>query len=77
MAKPAPDPFVKRKLEEESSSKRLRTDAEDLNCSPMDRIKFITTPLWNMPYSSQVKNFIWIFLGNIKSPLYIYIFFFS
>lgn len=58
MAKPAPDPFVKRKLEEESSNKRLKIDAEDLNCSPMDKIKFITTPLWNMPYSSQVKNFL-------------------
>ncbi|GAB1864681.1 tRNA (uracil(54)-C(5))-methyltransferase [Camponotus japonicus] len=55
VAKPAPDPFVKRKLEEESSNKRLKTDAEDLNCSPMDRIKFITTPLWNMPYSSQLE----------------------
>ncbi|XP_072752322.1 tRNA (uracil-5-)-methyltransferase homolog A isoform X2 [Anoplolepis gracilipes] len=55
VAKPAPDPFVKRKLEEESSNKRLRTDVEDLNCSPMDRIKFITTPLWNMPYLSQLE----------------------
>lgn len=55
VAKPAPDPFVKRKLEEESSSKRLKTDAEDSNCSPMEKIKFITTPLWNMPYSEQLE----------------------
>ncbi|KYN17079.1 tRNA (uracil-5-)-methyltransferase like protein A, partial [Trachymyrmex cornetzi] len=55
VAKPAPDPFVKRKLEEESSNKRLKTDTEDSNCSPMDRIKFITTPLWNMPYSDQLE----------------------
>ncbi|XP_011686341.1 PREDICTED: tRNA (uracil-5-)-methyltransferase homolog A-like isoform X1 [Wasmannia auropunctata] len=54
-AKPAPDPFVKRKLEEESSNKRLKTDAEDPNCSPMDRIKFSTTPLWNMPYLDQLE----------------------
>ncbi|XP_071554149.1 tRNA (uracil-5-)-methyltransferase homolog A-like [Temnothorax nylanderi] len=54
-AKPAPDPFVKRKLEEESSNKRLKTDAEDPNCSPTDRIKFITTPLWNMPYPDQLE----------------------
>ncbi|KAG5335430.1 TRM2A methyltransferase, partial [Acromyrmex charruanus] len=55
VAKPAPDPFVKKKLEEESSNKRLKTDTEDSNCSPMDRIKFITTPLWNMPYSDQLE----------------------
>ncbi|KYN45039.1 tRNA (uracil-5-)-methyltransferase like protein A [Trachymyrmex septentrionalis] len=55
VAKPAPDPFVKRKLEEESSNKRLKTDTEDSNCSAMDRIKFITTPLWNMTYSDQLE----------------------
>ncbi|XP_012063364.1 PREDICTED: tRNA (uracil-5-)-methyltransferase homolog A-like [Atta cephalotes] len=56
VAKPAPDPFVKRKLEEESSlNKRLKTDTDNSNCSPMDRIKFITTPLWNMPYSDQLE----------------------
>ncbi|KYN05343.1 tRNA (uracil-5-)-methyltransferase like protein A [Cyphomyrmex costatus] len=53
VAKPAPDPFVKKKLEEESSNKRFKTDNE--NCSPMDRIKFITTPLWNMPYPDQLE----------------------
>ncbi|XP_077268899.1 tRNA (uracil-5-)-methyltransferase homolog A [Temnothorax americanus] len=55
VAKPAPDPFVKRKLEEESSNKRLKTDSEDPNSSPTDRIKFITTPLWNMPYPDQLE----------------------
>ncbi|KAG5327718.1 TRM2A methyltransferase, partial [Pseudoatta argentina] len=55
VAKPAPDPFVKKKLEEESSNKRLKTDTEDSNCSPMDRIKIITTPLWNMPYLDQLE----------------------
>ncbi|KYQ52037.1 tRNA (uracil-5-)-methyltransferase like protein A [Trachymyrmex zeteki] len=55
VAKPAPDPFVKRKLEEESNNKRLKTDTEDPNCSPMDRIKFITTPLWNMQYPDQLE----------------------
>jgi len=57
VAKPAPDPFVKRKLEEQSANKRFKNDSEDSNCSSMDRIKFITTPLWNMPYPDQVKNF--------------------
>jgi len=57
VAKPAPDPFVKRKLEEQSANKRFKNDGEDSNCSSMDRIKFITTPLWNMPYPDQVKNF--------------------
>lgn len=71
MAKPAPDPFVKRKLEEESSNKRLKTD-EDPNCSPVDRIKFITTPLWNMPYPDQVRNFIMSLLESIKPLLYIF-----
>ncbi|XP_012229282.1 tRNA (uracil-5-)-methyltransferase homolog A [Linepithema humile] len=53
VAKPAPDPFVKRKLEEEESNhKRLKTDS---NCSPVDKIKFITTPLWNMPYPNQLE----------------------
>ncbi|XP_011165546.1 tRNA (uracil-5-)-methyltransferase homolog A [Solenopsis invicta] len=55
IAKPAPDPFVKRKLEQDSSNKRLKTDTEDPNCSPKDRIKFITTPLWNMPYLDQLE----------------------
>ncbi|EZA46612.1 TRNA (uracil-5-)-methyltransferase-like protein A [Ooceraea biroi] len=55
VAKPAPDPFVKRKLEEQSTSKRFKSDAEDSNCSAMDRIKFITTPLWNVPYADQLE----------------------
>ncbi|XP_032682575.1 tRNA (uracil-5-)-methyltransferase homolog A-like [Odontomachus brunneus] len=55
IAKPAPDPFVKRKLEEETADKRLKNDEEDKNCSPMERIKFSTTPLWNIPYMNQLK----------------------
>lgn len=66
---------MKRKLEEESSNKRLKTDAEDPNCSPMDKIKFITTPLWNMPYLEQVRGFIMPSLESIKPLLYINIFF--
>ncbi|XP_014468217.1 PREDICTED: tRNA (uracil-5-)-methyltransferase homolog A-like isoform X1 [Dinoponera quadriceps] len=55
VAKPAPDPFVKRKLEEETASKRLKNNEEDQDRSPMERIKFSTTPLWNMPYASQLE----------------------
>ncbi|XP_070523072.1 tRNA (uracil-5-)-methyltransferase homolog A isoform X1 [Cardiocondyla obscurior] len=55
VSKPAPDPFVKRRLEEKSSNKRFKTDVEEPNCSLMDRIKFITTPLWNMPYPDQLQ----------------------
>jgi len=57
VAKPAPDPFVKKKLEEKSN-KRLKTDVEDSNYSSINNIKSITTPLWNMPYTDQVRDFI-------------------
>ncbi|EFN75142.1 tRNA (uracil-5-)-methyltransferase homolog A [Harpegnathos saltator] len=53
VAKPAPDPFVKKKLE--TASKRFKSDEENQNCSPMERIKLSTTPLWNMPYENQLE----------------------
>lgn len=74
MAKPAPDPFVKRKLEQNTSNKRLKTDAEDPNYSPMDKIKLITTPLWNMPYPDQVRDFIFVCTIVGKSINLYYIF---
>ncbi|KAK2581834.1 hypothetical protein KPH14_002300 [Odynerus spinipes] len=55
VAKPAPDPFVKRKLEENSTNKRLKSELDDPNMSAMDKVKFTTTPLWNMPYLSQLE----------------------
>lgn len=60
---------MKRKLEEESLSKRFKGD-EDQNCSPMDKIKFSTTPLWNVPYLDQVRDSNSLLLGNIKPLLY-------
>lgn len=54
-AKPAPDPFIKRKLEESNTNKRLKSELEDPNISSMDRVKFTTTPLWNMPYLNQLE----------------------
>ncbi|XP_076242673.1 tRNA (uracil-5-)-methyltransferase homolog A [Calliopsis andreniformis] len=57
IAKPMPDPFVKRKLEEENANnKRLKTDEEnDGSISIEDRVKSTTIPLWNMPYASQLE----------------------
>ncbi|XP_043671012.1 tRNA (uracil-5-)-methyltransferase homolog A-like isoform X1 [Vespula pensylvanica] len=55
IAKPAPDPFVKRKLEENKTNKKLKNELHDPDISAMDRVKFTTTPLWNMPYSSQLE----------------------
>ncbi|XP_078046493.1 tRNA (uracil-5-)-methyltransferase homolog A [Augochlora pura] len=54
-AKPAPDPFVKRKLEEESGNKRLKTNDSLKELSVDERIKCNTIPLWNMPYPDQLK----------------------
>lgn len=71
MAKPAPDPFVKRKLEEESNiNKHLKTDNENSNDSPTDRIKSKTTPLWKMPYSNQVRDFSAVLIEDIKVLLH-------
>lgn len=51
-----PDPFVKRRLEEEVAGKRVKTDEEDdQSVSVEDKVKSTTTPLWNMPYPNQVR----------------------
>ncbi|CAK9798739.1 tRNA (uracil-5-)-methyltransferase homolog A [Anthophora quadrimaculata] len=55
IAKPAPDPFVKRKLEEESANKRLKVDEDNEIKSIEDKVKLTTIPLWNMPYSDQLE----------------------
>ncbi|XP_076647500.1 tRNA (uracil-5-)-methyltransferase homolog A [Halictus rubicundus] len=56
IAKPAPDPFVKRKLEQErKEAKRKRQKTEDESISAADKIKSITIPLWNMPYPDQLE----------------------
>lgn len=56
IAKPAPDPFVKRKLQEESANKRVKVeeDVED-SVSIEDKVKLTTIPLWDMPYPSQLE----------------------
>ncbi|XP_068988802.1 tRNA (uracil-5-)-methyltransferase homolog A isoform X2 [Bombus flavifrons] len=55
IAKPAPDPFVKRRLEEETIKKRLKLDKDDQNISIEDKVKLTTIPLWEMPYPSQLE----------------------
>lgn len=56
IAKPMPDPFVKRRLEEEVAGKRVKTDEEDdQSVSVEDKVKSTTTPLWNMPYPNQLE----------------------
>lgn len=56
IAKPAPDPFIKKRLEEGTSNKRIKLDDDAQSMSIEDKIKLSTTPLWNMPYSSQVRQ---------------------
>lgn len=55
-AAPAPDPFIKRKMEkEEAANKKLKTDNDDEEIIPLeDRVKNTTVPLWNMPYDEQL-----------------------
>ncbi|KZC14847.1 PREDICTED: tRNA (uracil-5-)-methyltransferase homolog A-like [Dufourea novaeangliae] len=53
IAKPAPDPFVKRKLEE-NANKRLKTDDNE-HISIEDKVKSTTIPLWNTPYPDQLE----------------------
>ncbi|XP_076167441.1 tRNA (uracil-5-)-methyltransferase homolog A [Ptiloglossa arizonensis] len=55
IAKPAPDPFVKRRLQEEATNKRLKTDENDQSMSIADKVKSTTIPLWNTPYQGQLE----------------------
>ncbi|XP_053981431.1 tRNA (uracil-5-)-methyltransferase homolog A-like [Hylaeus volcanicus] len=54
-AKPAKDPFVKRRLQEERTNKRLKLDENDLSISEADKVKSTTIPLWNTPYENQLE----------------------
>ncbi|XP_012255904.2 tRNA (uracil-5-)-methyltransferase homolog A [Athalia rosae] len=57
-AKPAPDPFIKRKLERlevDGDAKKKKVQELDLPILPAEKIKSITTPLWDMPYDDQLK----------------------
>ncbi|XP_045536561.1 tRNA (uracil-5-)-methyltransferase homolog A [Papilio machaon] len=55
VAKPAPDPLVrKRKLEEEGTGPDKKKGDED-NKSQEERLKDATIPYWNVPYEEQLK----------------------
>ncbi|XP_057327064.1 tRNA (uracil-5-)-methyltransferase homolog A-like [Microplitis mediator] len=60
-AKAAPDPYVKRKLEDdERNSKKFKGDEDndqeqkEESLSVLDLIKSSTIPLWNVPYETQL-----------------------
>lgn len=67
-AKAAPDPYIKRKLQDDDrNSKRFKGDEDndqeqkEESLSVLDLIKSSTIPLWNVPYETQV-----IFLMEIQ-----------
>ncbi|XP_041979260.1 tRNA (uracil-5-)-methyltransferase homolog A isoform X2 [Aricia agestis] len=54
-AKPAPDPLVKRKLEEDSNVQRKKKK-EDEGKSQEERLKDAVIPFWNVSYEEQLKR---------------------
>ncbi|VVC97507.1 unnamed protein product [Leptidea sinapis] len=54
IAKPAPDPLVKRKQEATQNAKRQKTD-HDESKSQEERLKDAVTPYWNLPYEEQLQ----------------------
>ncbi|CAH0585569.1 unnamed protein product [Chrysodeixis includens] len=54
-AKPAPDPFVKKRKQDEEDTDPHKKRKEDDNKSQEERLKDATTPYWNMPYEQQLK----------------------
>jgi tRNA (uracil-5-)-methyltransferase len=59
---------MKRKLERKfESNKKTKIDS---NILPEDRIKFNTTPLWNMPYDEQVIYLSFVIVSIICKFIY-------
>lgn len=55
-AKPAPDPFIKRKMEAQNDSlKRQKLEQEEEVISPELQVKNSTIPLWDTPYPKQLE----------------------
>ncbi|XP_011300538.1 tRNA (uracil-5-)-methyltransferase homolog A [Fopius arisanus] len=54
-AKPAPDPFIKRKIESQNDSSKKQKLEESETISPELQVKASTTPLWNIPYPKQLE----------------------
>ncbi|XP_066594850.1 tRNA (uracil-5-)-methyltransferase homolog A-like [Prorops nasuta] len=55
-AKPAADPFLKRKIEEETANKRQKTDTNEEGLSPSERVQISTIPLCNVSYINQLEQ---------------------
>lgn len=53
IAKPAPDPLVKKRKQEEDSV-QLKKKKENENKSQEERLKDAVIPYWNVPYEEQV-----------------------
>lgn len=53
-AKPAPDPLVRKRKQDEEDTDLQKKRKEDDNKSQEERLKDATTPYWNMPYEQQV-----------------------
>lgn len=56
-AKPAPDPLVRKRKQDEVGAVKSKKEKEDESKSQEDRLKDATTPYWRMPYDEQVKCF--------------------
>lgn len=56
IAKPAPDPLIKRRNDEKQLSKESKKQKLEENRSQEDILKFSATPLWNIPYSEQISQ---------------------
>ncbi|KAL7303123.1 hypothetical protein TKK_0004334 [Trichogramma kaykai] len=54
VAKPAPDPFIKRKMERKNAKPTPEDPTVDM--SPETRVRLSTTPLYDMPYADQLKS---------------------
>ncbi|XP_026739133.1 tRNA (uracil-5-)-methyltransferase homolog A [Trichoplusia ni] len=54
-AKPAPDPLVRKRKQDEEDTDLQKKRKEDDNKSQEERLKDATTPYWNMPYEQQLK----------------------
>lgn len=55
IAKPAPDPLVKKRKQEENNG-QVKKKKCDENKSQEERLKDAVLPYWNVPYEEQVKN---------------------
>ncbi|XP_068633219.1 tRNA (uracil-5-)-methyltransferase homolog A [Battus philenor] len=54
-AKPAPDPLVRKRKQEEDGTIQDKKKKEEDNKSQEERLKDATTPYWNIPYEEQLK----------------------